>query len=208
MRKVIDADGFDEKFRSDPDPWNYVGSLFEAHKRRVLLRACGTRHFGRALEIGCAIGVTTVELAKICSRVVAVDASPTALREAARRTADLPNVTLQLVRLPDNIPPGPFDLIVVSEILYYLPERHAAAAMSALRRALAPGGRLVLLHHVRDFDDAAQKPWLAQDRARRLIERSARTVFDHAEGRFRAAAFVAPRLGSPNSESSRMRAFQ
>src|SRR4051794_20729260 len=110
-RAVIDAEGFDAKFRNDPDPWNYVGSRFEAHKRGVLLKACGARRFGRALEIGCAIGVTTLDLANICSRLVAVDASPTALREATRRTAGLRNVTLRVVRLPKRIPLGPFDLI-------------------------------------------------------------------------------------------------
>ena len=56
QRAIIDAEGFEAKFRENIDPWNYVGSSFEAHKRAVLLRACGIRHYGRGLELACAIG--------------------------------------------------------------------------------------------------------------------------------------------------------
>ena len=46
QRKIIDAAGFDAKFRENIDPWDYAGSPFEAYKRGVLLHACGARSSG------------------------------------------------------------------------------------------------------------------------------------------------------------------
>lgn len=199
LKAVIDADGFEAKFRSDIDPWNYEASAFEAHKRGVLLRACGARAYGRGLEIACAIGVTTRHLAPRCRRLLATDASPTALGEAARRNADLRNVTFAEARLPEDAPRGTFDLIVASEILYYLPRRGARAVVDAMAAAVAPGGRIVVLHHVRDFEDAAQRPRAAQDDACARLGRSMRRVFDYREPLFHAAAFEKPSPRTSNA---------
>jgi hypothetical protein len=43
----------------------------------------------------------------------------------------------------------------VSENLYYLRPNDLRKLVPKLRAALAPGGRLVILHHLKDFDDAA-----------------------------------------------------
>ena len=90
QRAIIDPAGFEAKFRENIDPWNYAASPFEAYKRAVLLHACGTRPFGRGLELACAIGETTRMLAPRCLRLLAVDSSATALKEATRRTSGAP----------------------------------------------------------------------------------------------------------------------
>jgi SAM-dependent methyltransferase len=117
--RAIDVAGFERKFRENIDPWNYTNSGFEHFKRNVLLRACGRGKHGRALELGCAIGETTRYLAPVCLRLVALDGSPTALAEARRRVHSA-HVRFVQARLPGEMPHGPFDLIVVSEIAYYL----------------------------------------------------------------------------------------
>ena len=188
-RRVIDADGFEDKFRQDIDPWNYAHSAFEAYKRGVLLRAIGAQRIGRGLELACAIGETTRFLAPRCLRLRALDSSATALREAGRRIGPLARVSLERVVLPD-MPRGPFDLIVVSEILYYLKPNDLRTLLARLFRATAPGGRIVLLHHLRDFDDAAILPRLAQQGAVRALDRRMTRVFRHQDARFQAVAFV------------------
>lgn len=188
--RVIDAEGFEAKFRKDIDPWDYANSPFEAHKRGVLMRAVGTRHFGRGLELACAIGETTRFLAPRCLRLLALDSSETALREAKRRTAPLHNVTLIKALLPGGVQRGPFDLIVASEILYYLQPNDLRLLLLEIARATSPGGRVVVLHHLRNFDDAAIPPRMAQHVAMRRLLCRMRLVFRHDDARFQALAFV------------------
>ena len=189
-RAIIDPAGFEAKFRADIDPWNYAASPFEAWKRRVLLHACGDRVHGRALELAFAIGETTRALAPRCLRLLAIDSSPTALAEAARRTAASPNVTLRCAILPRDMPRGPFDLIVASEILYYLRPNDLRTMVSQLHGALAPGGRVVVLHHLKDFGDSAIRPRLAQALALRALRRRMPLVHLVDAGRFQAATLV------------------
>lgn len=191
--KPIDPQGFEAMFRADPDPWNYGHSRFEAYKRRVLLRACGDRTYGRGLELACANGETTRALRPRCLRLLGVDASPSALAEAVRRTAGFSRIEFQRAVLPQETPRGPFDLLVVSELLYYMPEREMRVLLRQLRRATAPGGKIVVLHHVRNFADAAQPPRLAQRRARAWLAERMRLAFSEDHGRFEVVAFDRPR---------------
>lgn len=190
QRAIIDPAGFEVRFREDIDPWNYATSSFEAYKRGILLRACGTRLYGRGLELACAIGETTRVLTPKCLRLLALDASPTALDEARRRIGGRRNVSFMLARLPREMPCGPFDLIVASEIFYYLKLNDLRLLLLRLERALALGGRLVILHHLRDFHDAAIRPRMAQERAFRAMYKRMTLTFFHQTERFQAAAFV------------------
>lgn len=190
--KPIDPEGFERLFRTSIDPWNYRSSPFEAHKRQVLLRACGARVYGRGLELACANGETTLRLERQCLRLDAVDASPTAVAAATRRTEGLTRVTVAVRQLPEEMPRGPFDLIVVSELVYYLAPNALRRLMTGIEAALAPGGRVVLLHHLRRFADAAQVPALAHAAAGRRLSRSMRPVFVERHARFEAVAFQAP----------------
>lgn len=187
-RAVIDPAGFEALFRSNIDPWDYAASPFEAYKRGVLLHACGTRIRARGLELACAIGETTRRLAPRCLRLLAVDSSATALAEAASRTRGHRNVTLRQALLPRQMPHGPFDLVVVSEILYYLRPNDLRTLVPRLRAALAPGGRLVILHHLKDFSDAAIRPRMAQAMTVSALGRHLPLVHLRDAGRFQVAA--------------------
>jgi len=194
MRQVIGVDGFEALFRAAPDPWGYRDSPFERHKRGVLLRGCGARIHGRVLELACANGETTAALSRLALRLVAQDASPTALALARTRNAGRARIRFRDGILPGDMPRGPFDLIVASEILYYLPPRDLDLCLGAVEAALAPGGRLVCLHHVVDFDDAATRPVEAVCRVERHFAGRWRRVACHRTARYVMSAHVKPSL--------------
>ena len=191
--KPIDVAGFERLFRTSADPWDYRRSPFEAFKRSVLLRACGARCQGRGLELACANGETTLRLLDRCLRLTAVDASATAVDAARRRVGEEPSLTFAVRRLPDEMPRGPFDLIVVSELVYYLTPNDLRQLIPKIEGALAPGGRVAVLHHLRRFDDAAQLPARAHSTVCRALAKSMRLVFTERHARFEAVAFEARR---------------
>lgn len=192
--KPIDPAGFEKKFQEDVDPWNYRASPFEAFKRRVLLHACGDRVFGRGLELACAIGETSRLLAPRCLHLLAVDSSPTALAQAREHHGRVPNLVFAQAELPGALPRGPFDLIVASEIAYYLAPRRLDALLAGIEQALAPGGRVVVLHHLRPFGDAAQLPILAQRRMQDVLGRTMPKTGHARHARFEVAGFRKPRF--------------
>lgn len=187
--RPIDVRGFEQKFRENIDPWNYAHSAFERFKRTILLRACGHYMHGRGLEIGCAIGETTRHLARICRSLVALDGSATALNEARKRLGVNNNVRFLNATVPEQMPRGPFDLIVISEIAYYLPQHKLANLGRKAIRALAPHGLIVVLHHRRSFEDAAQLPQLAHQRLHRQLNKTLRIIFAAGYLHFDVATF-------------------
>lgn len=186
---AIDIDGFEKKFLDDPDPWNYANSPFEAYKRRILRQACGSRSFGRGLELACANGETSKVLSSLCLKLLALDGSPTVVAEANRRTKHLPNVTVAVANLPDDLPRQQFDLIIASEIFYYLRPLPLLRLMNGLYQNLAPSGRIVCLHHVIDFDDAATRPAHAQHMADDYFGSRCSIVLKQSHGRFAVSCF-------------------
>lgn len=137
---------FDELYRSQGDPWNFAASSYERDKYAATLAALSANRYRRALEIGCSIGVFTRLLADRCERIVAVDASATAIEAARQRCRDLAGISFARMAVPADFPDGRFDLIVLSEVLYYLDRGDLVALAGKCVKAAAPGGELVLVH--------------------------------------------------------------
>ena len=137
---------FEARYRADPDPWGYEHSSYEQTKYAATLQACGPGPFHCALELGGSIGVFTGQLAPRCRRLVSVDAAPTAVAAARARLAGTEQVQIVLGAIPEAIPEKSFDLVVASEILYYLDPQRLAATLAALQSRMVPGARLVAVH--------------------------------------------------------------
>jgi SAM-dependent methyltransferase len=151
-RQSIDADYFEGLYSADPDPWGFETSAYEQAKYDATLAALGIERSGRALEVGCAIGVLTARLAAVCDHLLAVDVSDTALEAARARCAELTNVELKRMSLPAEAPEGLFDLIVLSEVAYYWDDADLARMGDLLRRIVQPGGRVLLVHWTGETD--------------------------------------------------------
>lgn len=145
MGQMTQAD-FEARYRADPDPWSYTSSEYERAKYRATLAACGPGPFAAAIELGSSIGVFSSLLAPRCRCLVTIDAAPTAVQDARRRLAGLASVTTILGSIPAAIPRRDYDLVVASEILYYLSDRQLSDTLEVLRQCTRPGARWVVVH--------------------------------------------------------------
>ncbi len=143
---TLPPDYFRAVYQANDDPWNFAASPYEQAKYAASLAALPQEQYGRALEIGCSIGVFTAQLAPRCQHLLGVDVSEAALAQARARCAALPQVKLQKMTLPEDFPAGEFDLITLCEVGYYWSRPDLARAAAHLERALVPGGHLLLVH--------------------------------------------------------------
>ncbi|MDO4082301.1 class I SAM-dependent DNA methyltransferase [Clavibacter michiganensis] len=140
------AERFDAAYARAEDPWRVQTRWYERRKRLATLAALPDERYGRALEIGCSIGVTTAGLAERVDELLAVDVAPTAVERARVRLADAPHVRLEVRDVGADWPAGAFDLVVMSEVGYYLDDAAFDRVLAALPGALGAGGTLVACH--------------------------------------------------------------
>lgn len=134
-----------------------------AERRAALL--AGAR--GRVLELGAGTGANLGAYPERVESLVLLEPDPhMARRLRARLQADPPRFGHDLVesgaeRLP--FADDAFDTVVATLVLCTIPDPDRALA--EVTRVLAPGGRLLVIEHVRDPDSARRARW--QDRLER-----------------------------------------
>jgi trans-aconitate methyltransferase len=143
---TLGAGYFDAMYEAAPDPWGFEDRWYEQRKYAISLAQLPDRRYRRAFEPGCSIGVLTAMLAGRCDRLLSWDVAAGAVRAAAGRTRDLPNVRVERRQIPHEWPERRFDLIVFSEILYYLGDRDLEQVLDYGVHALEPGGTLLAVH--------------------------------------------------------------
>ena len=136
-----DRSVFDRIYEADPDPWKFETSDYERSKYADTLAQLGDRQFEHGLELGCSIGVMTQALSERCRTLLAVDLAEAAIARASTRCAvQLGSGAVEFRRA---VLPGEwdwndrrFDLILVSELLYFLsPADNAALAARCVAQA-------------------------------------------------------------------------
>ncbi|MGO1489508.1 MAG: PIG-L family deacetylase [Arachnia sp.] len=135
----------DTMYDGGSDPWNNCGSFYEERRRALVLAMLGAARYNRVLELGCADGFLTAALVDRANEVLAFDTSPRAVA-AARINA--PSAAVHQGDLPGVIPGGAerFDLIVLSEVGYFLSATELLATLRRARAVLSPGAELLLCH--------------------------------------------------------------
>lgn len=141
--KRMTAERFERHYEASADPWAYDTSVYEREKYAATLAALPSRPLARALEVGCSIGAFTELLAPRCAQLVAIDFSTRALELARERVGGVANVELAQAAFPEEIPAGAWDLVVCSEVLYYLDGAALLRAIGWLEEQLASGASLV-----------------------------------------------------------------
>ncbi len=140
---------FDQMYLGTQDPWQLSTRWYEQRKYAITLGLLPERRYRHCFEPGCSIGTLTAQLAGRCDQLTATDVAEAALRGAEVGLRDAgcrDRVTLLRSSLDSPWPPGPFDLLVLSEVAYYL---QADTLASVLRREcprLAPDANIVAAH--------------------------------------------------------------
>lgn len=144
----VPAAHFDALYARAADPWGFETSAYEAEKYAATLAALDRARFSAAAEIGCSIGVLTSLLAPRCDALVGVEQAEAALARARARCAGFAHVRFIRGRVPAAWPKGSFDLIVLSEVLYFLDAPDIRAIAGRVRATLRPCGRVLLVNYL------------------------------------------------------------
>lgn len=143
---VCGRDYFEKIFAARIDPWKYT-SPYEQMKYEQTLEMLPPGRIGRTLEIACAEGHFTVKLATRTDHLIAADISRIALGRAAKRCADMKNICFVQLDLTKDPLPGRFELIVCSEMLYYVGGQAVLNSIAhKLAKAIEPWGYLLMAH--------------------------------------------------------------
>ena len=148
------------------DPWELDGSTYEQERYARLLRLLDGRRYPRILELGCGAGAFTQALAGLADEVVALDVSATAIAQAQRRHLGPATVHFRQANVMeyDPQPEGPWDLIVLSDVVCYLGWLYSFFDVgwfaSQLFATTRHGGYCLLSNAMGEFGDMLLLPWL------------------------------------------------
>lgn len=183
---------FDALYAHGSDPWRYRQRWYEARKRALMLACLPAARYRSGFEPGCANGELAAALATRCDRYLATDFHKTALAAARERLAGLPQVRVAAACMPADWPAaepgeggkaGGFDLVVVSEIGYYLGADGLAQMARRCLDTLAPDGTVIACHWRRPIEGCALDGDAVHARLREALGLPVRVA--HVEDDFR-----------------------
>ena len=137
---------FEQLYSDSPDPWSVTEQWYAQRKYDHTLAALPQRRYRTAFEPGCSVGVLTRRLAERCDSLLATDRVAAAAELTAARTRHLPHVRVSQLTVPEEWPDGRFELIVLSELLYYFDDLTLREVLNRTVDSLEPGGTLVAVH--------------------------------------------------------------
>jgi predicted TPR repeat methyltransferase len=160
------AQAFFEELWNQGDPWELETSEFEQAKYDQEILVLDGRHYERALEIGCGAGSFTRRLASICRSILALDISPSAISRAREGHTGSSTVEFRVQNIIDFDlqSEGSWDLVVMSETIYYLGWLYSffdvAWLAAELFAATRDGGHLLMANTIGGVEDYLLRPWI------------------------------------------------
>ncbi len=159
---------FQRIYSRNGDPWQFETSEYERRKYQDTLDSLPRERYATGVEVGCSIGVLTRQLAGRCDSLLGLDVTEKALTRARERSKDLPEVRFDCMRVPQEMPEGEFELVMLSEVAYYWTRSDMEKAADRWAEQHVRGGHLVLVHlteWVPDYPqtgDQVHEYWLAR----------------------------------------------
>ncbi len=142
------ASYFEGLYRDDPDPWDFATSWYEKRKYAITVASLPRERYRRAFEPACSIGVLSEDLARRCEHLLASDCAETAVEQARVRLRHLPHVDVDRMNVPDDWPEGFFDLIVLSEFVFFLDEENLVKLIERTMGSLTEDGHIIAVHYL------------------------------------------------------------
>ncbi len=140
---------FDRMYAASADPWQLQGRWYEQRKYAITMALLPHPTYQEAFEPGCSVGVLTQMLTDRCGHVTATDVAEAALDATHRRLYDAgtrDQVTLLRRSLDDDWPTTAFDLVVLSEVGYYLDAATLRQVLDRELPRLTHGATVVAAH--------------------------------------------------------------
>ncbi|NOX75907.1 MAG: methyltransferase domain-containing protein [Gammaproteobacteria bacterium] len=107
-----------------------------------LIARLALRDSENVLDLGCGDGKLTALMAQQAHTVTGIDASPQMVALAQRRWGGMRNMAFACVDAQQLTFDGVFDAVISNSVLHWVPNH--PAVLAGLRRALKPGGRVLL----------------------------------------------------------------
>jgi len=147
---------FDQLFADNEDPWAFRQRWYERRKRALTLALLTRPRYASVFEPGCANGELSAELAPRCDRLLCCDTASAAVALAKMRLLGFAHAQVQHSRLPEQWPTGRFDLIVLSELCYYLDADDLGSLIDRALASLTDDGQLLACHWRAPIDGCPQ----------------------------------------------------
>ena len=147
---------FDQLFAGNDDPWAFRQRWYEQRKRALTLAVLTRPHYASIFEPGCANGELSAELATRCERLLCCDTASAAVQLAQTRLTAFAHAHVEQRRLPQEWPAGQFELIVLSELCYYLDVNDLNRLIDHALAALTDNGQLLACHWRPPIDGCPQ----------------------------------------------------
>ncbi len=141
------------------DRYRERGAVWGNEPNRFLVEVASDLEPGTALDLGCGQGRNALWLAGLGFTVTGLDLSPVAIAQANEIAQESGlDATFEAVNLVEWDPDGEvWDLVLLAYI--HLPEDMRRAVHAAAERAVAPGGRVVVIaHHLDNLESGTSGP--------------------------------------------------
>jgi len=151
---------FEDLYRHNSDPWGYDFHWYEARKRQICLALLTKPRYPKVLEVGCSNGHLSFHLAQRAEELVCIDVSERAVQLASARLQEFEHVVVENIKIPEDYSIQKFDLILISEMAYYLSADELHQFIEKLKHSLNDDGEILCCHwrhEIQDFELNAEQ---------------------------------------------------